>query len=144
MFENDLGVVLERRAVLHWVKTMTGLRASARLNAATDIVFTFAAAKLFNRSEVLATLAQRYYWKCLDRAVDALLAGRCVYEVDGVPLTKGGGRTYEIRLDNLVGGAAQYRGAPAMGQVSADGMEGHDDFENHGFERQDWDWDFAA
>ncbi|TJY57288.1 hypothetical protein E4T66_17945 [Sinimarinibacterium sp. CAU 1509] len=118
--------------IRHWVKTRTKLRESARLDAAVAIIREFGIVGGFHRAQVIEALSGRFYWKCLDRAVDALLAARCVYEADGLPLTQGGGRTFEIRLDEMVD-------EDSSGGYSVSGEGAQDnDYNQFGFESQDW------
>lgn len=73
------------------------LRASPRRDAALHVVALCKARGWLTRGEILDELATTFYWKCLDRAVDALLACRLIEVVDGVALTQGGGRKFRLR-----------------------------------------------
>lgn len=73
------------------------LRASPRREAALQVVALCKARGWLTRGEILDELATTFYWKCLDRAVDALLSCRLIEVVDGVALTQGGGRRFRLR-----------------------------------------------
>lgn len=83
----------------HLVQLRTGLRDSPRLEAAIEIMRLFdAGTRMVHRTLILERLSSRFYWKCLDRAVDALVRSGCLVEADGVRLRKGGGRHYRSDL----------------------------------------------
>lgn len=90
----DFFLSFSRRDVELFVKQRTGLRRSNRLSAAVEIALAFGGGIPFHRAAVLELLSSRFYWKCLDRAVDALLAGGLIRECPELPLTMGGGRSF--------------------------------------------------